>query len=218
MKLGADNPKKTVGAVALFAAAILLFLRTFAGGGAATASSPSPKPASALPSQAPQTGMEPRSAAPAQRRTTARRGQKPQQTQVAPSFTASLDPRLRLDLLGVAEQTSYAGSGRNIFRAEAEPIPQPVAPAIKPPVQPARIEPAGPPPPPPPPPINLKFFGFATSEGEPKRVFLASGDDVFIAQEGDIVNRRYKIIRIGTNSVEVEDLLSNRRQSLPLTG
>ncbi len=49
-------------------------------------------------------------------------------------------------------------------------------------------------------------------------MFLASGDDVFIAQEGDIVNRRYKVIHIGANSVEVEDLINNRRQSLPLTG
>jgi hypothetical protein len=83
---------------------------------------------------------------------------------------------------------------------------------------PVKAAPSGPPPPPPPPPINLKFFGFATSVGAPKRVFLASGDDVFIAQEGDIVNRRYKILRIGSSSVEVQDLLNNRTQSLPLTG
>ena len=70
----------------------------------------------------------------------------------------------------------------------------------------------------PPPPINLKFFGFASKPGEPKRVFLSSQDgDVFIAGEGDIVNRRYKVLRIGPASVDVEDVLNNNRQSIPLT-
>ena len=43
------------------------------------------------------------------------------------------------------------------------------------------------------------------------------GEDVFIAVEGDIVDRRYKVIHIGPTSVEVEDVLYNNRQSIPLT-
>src|SRR5437868_6168701 len=77
--------------------------------------------------------------------------------------------------------------------------------------------PPAPPPPPPPPPINLKFFGFANKPGEPRKAFLSQGDDVFIAVEGDIVDRRYKVIHIGPTSVEVEDVLYNNRQSIPLT-
>jgi hypothetical protein len=216
MKLGAENPKKTIGAVALFLVALFLFSRMFAGGGAA-ASPGNARAASPLVPKAPEARTESSAPAPVQPRTTRRNPR--QKGEAKPDFTASLDPRLRLDLLSVAEQTQYSGSGRNIFRLQAEPIPQPVAPAMKAPSETAgKVEPTGPPPPPPPPPINLKFFGFATSKGEPKRIFLASGDDVFIAQEGDIVNRRYKIIHIGATSVEVEDLLNNRRQSLPLTG
>src|SRR5436190_1680073 len=67
------------------------------------------------------------------------------------------------------------------------------------------------------PPITLKFFGFANKPGEPKRVFLSQGDDVFIAAEGDIVDRRYKVLRISPMAVEVEDVLNNNRQSIPLT-
>jgi hypothetical protein len=48
-------------------------------------------------------------------------------------------------------------------------------------------------------------------------VFLSKGDDIFIAKEGQIIDRRYKIIKIGANSVEVEDVLTNNRQTLPLT-
>ena len=118
----------------------------------------------------------------------------------------SLDPTLRLGLLASVEGVQYKGSGRNIFRSlEEAPIPQPLAPALTP---------TGPPPPPP---INLRFYGFASKPGESKKVFLSQGEDIFIAAEGDIVNRRYRVVRIGVNSVEVEDLLDKRRQVLPLT-
>jgi hypothetical protein len=40
---------------------------------------------------------------------------------------------------------------------------------------------------------------------------------VFVARQGDIVNRRYKVLRITPTSVEVEDVISNARQTLPLT-
>ena len=70
---------------------------------------------------------------------------------------------------------------------------------------------------PPPPPINLVFYGFATPANGAKRIFLAQNEDVFIAKEGDIVDRRYKVVRISANSVEILDVLSNNRQSIPLT-
>jgi len=124
----------------------------------------------------------------------------------------SLDPTLRYDWLKASEDTKYEGTGRNIFLAQAE-IPQPTDPGNtdKP------KEPEGPPPPPPPPPINLKFFGFASKPGEAKRIFLSEGEDVFIAAEGEVVNRHYKVLRISPTSVEIEDVLNNNRQSIPLT-
>jgi hypothetical protein len=62
----------------------------------------------------------------------------------------------------------------------------------------------------------LKFYGFASKPGEAKRIFLSQGEDLFIAAEGDIVDRRYRVLRISPVSVEVEDVLNNNRQSLPL--
>lgn len=106
----------------------------------------------------------------------------------------------------------YTGNGRNIFRAE-EDIPKPVAPPVK---QDAKNDNL-PPPPPPPPPINLKFFGFASKPGEAKRIFLSKGEDVFIAGEGDIVDRRYKVLQIGPASVTIQDVLTNNTQQIPLT-
>jgi len=125
----------------------------------------------------------------------------------------SLDPTLRFDLLKSSEDQEYKGGKRNIFQAEAEVIPQPIAPAVK------KQEPQvfTPPPPPPPPPIPFKFYGFSSRPGEPKRIFLANGDDVFIGAEGEIINRRYRIVRITNSSVEIEDILNNNKQTIPLT-
>jgi hypothetical protein len=160
------------------------------------------------------TAVQPEAAAapaPARGRRVARTGRGAART--APSGSAvTLDPRLRLDLLKLSEGTEYKGAGRNIFRAEAE-IPKPVESAIKT----AETPPPPPPGPPPPPPINLKFVGFASGTGAPTKVFLTQGDDIFVAAEGEIVNRRYKVLRINPNSVEIEDVLGNNRQTIPLT-
>jgi len=124
-----------------------------------------------------------------------------------------LDPTLDLDLLRQGEQIKYAGNARNIFAAgSAPPLAngttdhRPKHPVVE-----------APPQPPPPPPINLKFFGFASKPGEPKKIFLSQGDDIFIASEGDIVNRRYRVVHISPASVDIEDVLYNNRQSIPLT-
>ncbi|MGH9651552.1 MAG: hypothetical protein ACRD3I_13935, partial [Terriglobales bacterium] len=112
-----------------------------------------------------------------------------------PTIMATLDPTLRLGQLRASEEVKYEGKGRNIFRAGSEPPP--VETTQK---QAVNKTPEPPPGPPPPPPINLKFYGFASKPGQPKQVFLSQGEDVFIAAEGDIVNRRYKVVRIGVTS------------------
>lgn len=124
-----------------------------------------------------------------------------------------LDPTLRTDLLKNSEEAQYKGTGRNIFDSQVPlpPLPKPLKNIVK-------VEvPQPPPPPPPPPPIPLKFYGFANKPGQPKSIFLAEGDDIFIGREGDIINRRYKIIRIQQNQVEIEDVQNNNRQAIPLT-
>lgn len=122
----------------------------------------------------------------------------------------SLDPSLRFDVLKASEDVTYKGTGRNIFRSEAPaPIPQPLPPDKQP-------DP-GPPPPPPPPPIDLKFYGYAGPKGGNRQVFLLRGEDIFLAREGQIIDRRYKILHIGTNSVEIQDVLTNHTETKPLT-
>jgi hypothetical protein len=194
VQIGTENRKKVMWAAGLGVIAVLVLLYELF-------SSPSAPVTAAQPSPSAAAGHV------AQRVT--KRGAK---ERVATEMR--LDPTLDLKLLAETEQTKYAGTGRNIFVAQAEVIPQPVT---KVNLGDASPTPPPPPPPPPPPQIPLKFFGFANKPGEPKKVFLSQGEDVFIAVEGDIVDRRYKVIRIGPNSVEIEDVLYNNRQSIPLT-
>jgi Tfp pilus assembly protein PilP len=137
----------------------------------------------------------------------------PKPTTATRSLINPLDPTIRFDLLESAQSVKYEGKGRNIFRAGAAAeidIPKPVKnPTTPQPTQPA--QPVGPPP------INLKFFGVASRAGEAQRIFLSEGESIFVAREGDIVNSRYKVVKINPQSVEIEDLLNNNRQSIPLT-
>ncbi|MGZ4787405.1 MAG: hypothetical protein ACXVZX_02725 [Terriglobales bacterium] len=205
MKLGAENSKKTIIAGALFLVAILMFVHMLVG-----SSGPS---APAATTATPATTTAP-AARPA-RRTAGRRGARATKQTAAAPVTPGLDPRLQLAQLKGTEEIIYDGTGRNIFMDTEDPrIPAPKAPAL--------LDTKNTPPPTPappvhvPPPINLKFFGFASGPDH-KRVFLAQGDDVMVASEGDIVQRRYKIVKINNNNIEVLDLLSNNRQMIPLT-
>lgn len=197
MKLGAENKKKMIWLAVLGPIALLVLAYQFIPMFMDSPSAPSSSAQAAAPVEAPRA---------------------PAHTEAGKSkkvYGENLDPTLKLDLLAASEQTVYEGNGRNIFVSHAEDIPQPIASAQQTP--PADIV-YTPPPPPPPTPIPLKFFGFASKPGEPKRVFLQENEDIFVAGEGEIVNRRYKVIRISPTSVEVQDMVgSGPPQNLPLT-
>jgi hypothetical protein len=115
---------------------------------------------------------------------------------------------LRLGLLHETEATNYVGSGRNIFRVVEDRSNTKVAHQVdvKVPDPPKIVEV---------PPIPLRFFGFSRKDGV-STVFLLKGNDVFLAREGDIVDRRYKIVRVRPDVVDVEDLLGERTGKLVL--
>jgi len=129
--------------------------------------------------------------------------------------SAQLDPTLKMGPMLVTEKLVYSGSGRNIFSTASAPIeiPKPIASARPKPVVPVYTPPPGPPPPPP---IDLKFFGTATSANGKRQAFLLHGQDVFLASEGDIVQRRYRVVGVMASSILVEDMPNNNRQTLPL--
>jgi hypothetical protein len=131
-----------------------------------------------------------------------------------PGIGASLDPTLHPEWMAQAESLEYSGRGRNIFSqfsapAEIEKVKAPIRPSA--PVAPVAQGP------PPPPPIDLKFFGYEAHKDGSRKAFLLHGDDVFIASEGDVVDHRYRVLKIAPFSVQVEDIPYQNAQPLPLT-
>jgi hypothetical protein len=125
---------------------------------------------------------------------------------------SQLDPTIHPEKMALAESTEYHGNGRNIFSKNSMPveIPKPIAPV--------RTGPPPPPPgPPPPPPIDLRFYGFASKQGGKPRIFLLQGEEVYIASEGDVVARRYRVGQISPGAVMIQDMPNNNTQSIPLS-
>lgn len=124
------------------------------------------------------------------------------------------DPQLHLDLLARLPEVGYTGSHRNIFSA-APSIALPAKSAKK--NKPTYFQ--GPQPPPPPPPLELpvQFFGYAAMPETGKRVaFFTSGDDVLVVEEGGAFLNRFRLVRIGNASADVEEISTGRHATLTL--
>lgn len=111
--------------------------------------------------------------------------------------------------LALTEHEVYAGSGRNIFESYSEDQAEKA-------VRRPRPTPLPLPTPGMAPTIGLKFFGIARLSGLPRQACLSQEGDIFIGGEGQIVDRRYQLLRIGTDSVEIQDLLGNHTYTLTL--
>lgn len=130
-------------------------------------------------------------------------------------------PRIGLDRLSHRNAPVPVGR-RDIFDFGAAPAPPVVAtPPLAPPPTVAAAPtpvptPAGPPPPPP---VNVKYIGSVEAEKGPKvAFFLTEQKEVLTGQVGDTVMNRFKVIRIGIESVDVQDLGSGQLRRIPLRG
>jgi hypothetical protein len=224
MKFGAEPKKVAILGALLAVAAIVFFINL--GGDSGGGSDPLPKLTPVAPGARPaaQTAPPPASIAREGRRA---REFRPSVRRLGeqPLDPSKIDPTLRLDLLEKLQTVAFAGSGRNIFEFGAAPPPpaaeKPPEPKIIPkPIDappPSEIAKGVEPPKPQAPPIPLKFYGFiSTPRGSDRRGFFLDGEDIVVAAEGDTIKNRYKVVRIGLNSVEMEDTQFQQRQTLRL--
>lgn len=123
------------------------------------------------------------------------------------------EPSLRLDELDRLRKMEYSGSHRNIFVAAPPPVPKPTGPAavaaqpfvgpreqVLPPLQ-----------------VPAEFFGYASQPHTGKRVaFFTSGDDVLVVAEGDKFLNAFRLVRIGNESADIEEIASGRHVTVPL--
>jgi hypothetical protein len=113
------------------------------------------------------------------------------------------------------------GATRNPFKFEqrsaASTRPSDETPSFTPAVQAPSAAPSGPPPPPP---IPLKFIGVVEKGEGLKWAVLSVGDGrgPLHGKEGDIIDGRYRILKIGTESIDMAYLDGRGRQTIRLTG
>ena len=208
----ADTRNKAI-AVVVFAllAGGIIYYELFAGGtpNPAATAPPAAPPALNISTPAPSSSDTPATTSAPPAGNAARR---------VSSGSAALDPALHMEAMLASEQVEYSGAGRNIFSPNSAPpinIPKPIAlarPVVMPPPQPIHTGP------PPPPPIELTFFGTETDATGRRLAILLHQDTVYTAQAGDIVLRRYRILSVDARSLQVEDMLTNNKQTLPLVG
>lgn len=127
-------------------------------------------------------------------------------------------PDVRLEALE-AERPKPEGADRNLFRFRPPPAPP------KPPAPPPSTVQQAPPPvptaPPAPvvPPIPLKFIGVLTlPDGRKQAILSDDSRRVYYGVEGQEVDGRYKILRVGEESIDLAYLDGRGRQTLRLAG
>ena len=136
----------------------------------------------------------------------ARSGQKASQTMTAPDVhLQTLDN----------ERPEPQGTERDLFRFK------PMAPPPAPP-RPTQPEvprtPTQPPGPLPPAPITLKFLGFVTAPGGKIAVLSDGLGDPIRGREGETILGRYRILKIGEESIEIAYLDGRGRTTIRMTG
>jgi hypothetical protein len=237
MKTGAEPKKVAILAGLLVTGAAVLYFNVFAGDSDTKRPAASAAAAIPAPLPAPAAYVAPRATpAAANRRRSAknnivsefkiRQGVEPGEEKPDP---ATIDPTLRLDLLAKLQNVEPPPTMRNIFQyGAAPPPPVPAGKIVELPKNTPTITinrppppPPGPPPPPPAPtapPMTFKYYGYKVSKSDGrKEAFLLDGDDIIIAGENDSMKRgRYKVVRIGVNSITIEDTQFKSTQTLQL--
>lgn len=124
---------------------------------------------------------------------------------------------VKLEALTV-DQSEPGDTARNPFRFQPKVVAPPPRPVVAAPVTEAP-RPAPPPGPPPLPPIPLKFIGVLERANGVKWAVLTDGKSApMYGKDGDIIDGRYAIVKIGTESVEMTYADGRGRQVIRLTG
>ena len=133
-------------------------------------------------------------------------------------------PRIDLARLTVEHPETAAGK-RDLFRfgaaaherddlAELPPVEAHPAPLPTPAIDTAYVPPA-----PSLPPLKLKYLGSVENRAGVKvAVLMTDRREVLTGQAGEMVANRYRIARIGLESVDLEDVGSGQSQRIPLRG
>lgn len=149
---------------------------------------------------------------------------------VAPAASAAETPRAgvrrepdlpRIDLARLDRPRPESGIGRRDLFDFAAPPTTPAPPPLPsaPPVVMEATPPVTAPTPPPLTPLNIKYIGaFESKRGLKVAVLMTDRKEVLTGQQGEVVANRYRIVRIGLESVDVQEVGSEQVRRIPLKG
>ena len=138
----------------------------------------------------------------------------------APKVPGRRDPELpRIDLARLDRPRPASGIGRRDLFDFATPPPTPPPPMPSAPPMVETPPPVTAPTPPPLSPLNIKYIGaFEGKKGLKVAVLMTDRKEVLTGQAGEVVANRYRIVRIGLESVDVQEVGSEQVRRIPLKG
>ncbi|HUR35844.1 MAG TPA: hypothetical protein VM032_18700 [Vicinamibacterales bacterium] len=127
-------------------------------------------------------------------------------------------PDVHLQALGEERPRPVSEPRRDLFRFKPKPAP----PRVSPPVTASAAAPSTPSGPPPAPglaPIAMRFIGLVEApEHAQKIAILSDGRGIYQGREGDIIEGRYRILKIGVESIDMAYIDGRGRQTIRLSG
>ena len=125
---------------------------------------------------------------------------------------------IKLEALEQRDDASAAPT-RDVFQFQSRRVEAVDPPSSRAPVQ-VDSAPSAPIGPPPPPPIPLRYIGYLDQPGQVPRVAVLSDGrgNVFNGKEGDIIEGRYRVLRIGNDSADLIYVDGRGRQTIRLSG
>ena len=125
-------------------------------------------------------------------------------------------PDVHLRALNEDKPRPDNAASRDLFRFKPKAPPPPASASI---ARPGGSPPAGPPPPPAIPPIALRFIGLVEAPAQSQRIaILSDGRGIYQGREGDTIEGRYRILRIGVESLDLAYVDGTGRQTIRLSG
>jgi hypothetical protein len=126
---------------------------------------------------------------------------------VARDDLSRYDPTLNLELLKQIENHPLPKSSRNPFEYPPPPPPKVVE---------TDSGPAGAAPPPPPPTLPLKAIGYSVRGDNVPEAVVTDDQDVYVVHVGETFAKRYHVLSLTPNKVEIQDATTHQTVLLPI--
>ncbi len=129
-------------------------------------------------------------------------------------------PVIDLARIDATVRSADVGARRNLFEFDSAPVDRPTTtlappPPLESPEAPERTELT----PPPVPSLSVKYIGAVQDkQGLKVAVLMTEHKEILTGQAGEVVANRLKIVRIGFESVDVQDVAGGAVRRIPLRG